>query len=122
MKTDCFAYRGGKSCNALKELDCDDCPFYKTKEQVEQEEKLVQKRLLQVGKITEGVKLPRGRNKEFKCTLINSKTGEVLEFKSMNQASKFLKRPENFIYMKKKARGNEFEIDGYTVKVSDKSE
>lgn len=37
LKTDCFAYsKKNNECRALKELYCEkeNCPFYKTKEQV----------------------------------------------------------------------------------------
>ena len=45
--SNCCMYRqsnGKQWCAALKILDCDDCNFYKTQEQVEEEEKLVQAR------------------------------------------------------------------------------
>lgn len=35
IKTDCFAYREGRKCNALSKLYCEfeNCKFYKTKQQ-----------------------------------------------------------------------------------------
>ena len=52
-KTDCFAYynrldRGGE-CRALSVLDCNNCGFYKTNEQVEEEKKAVEVRHKKVG-------------------------------------------------------------------------
>lgn len=37
IKKDCFAYKetsGIPYCNALKEMECKDCPFYKEKSEV----------------------------------------------------------------------------------------
>ena len=56
-KTDCFAYtdtgtygpRGVKGCRALSVLDCNNCDFYKTNEQVEEEKKAVEARHKKVG-------------------------------------------------------------------------
>ena len=49
MNFDCFGFRRGDNkvwCSALKKLDCDECSFYKTKAQVAEEERLVNKRVL----------------------------------------------------------------------------
>lgn len=52
-KTDCFAYyvgpRGGQDCRALRVLDCNNCGFFKTQEQVEEEKKAVEVRHKKVG-------------------------------------------------------------------------
>lgn len=40
----CFADTG-KGCSALTKKQCDDCSFFKTKEQVEMEEKRTKERL-----------------------------------------------------------------------------
>ena len=40
----CFAYFRGE-CKALKIIDCKDCVFYKSKEQIKEDKKRVKKRL-----------------------------------------------------------------------------
>jgi hypothetical protein len=46
----CFADTG-KGCSALTKKQCDDCSFFKTQEQVNQENKLIQERLIQIGRV-----------------------------------------------------------------------
>lgn len=51
-KIDCFAYRvtaSGADCSALTELDCMECPFYKSRERVAEERKKNDARLIKVG-------------------------------------------------------------------------
>lgn len=53
-KIDCFAYKSsysGADCTILNELDCMDCPFYKSRERVAEEEKKINKRLIELGLI-----------------------------------------------------------------------
>ena len=39
INTDCFSYKKEKEeCNALNELNCDNCKFYKTREQIKKEQ------------------------------------------------------------------------------------
>lgn len=39
IKIDCFSYKKEKEeCNALNELNCDNCKFYKTREQIKKEQ------------------------------------------------------------------------------------
>lgn len=57
----CFAYSTkGTShfCFALSEILCDDkeCPFFKTKEQLEADEEMVIKRLTSIGILTDVIK------------------------------------------------------------------
>lgn len=37
MKKDCFAFVSKYKCNALISIDCKNCRFYKTKEQLKKE-------------------------------------------------------------------------------------
>ena len=46
----CFADTE-KGCSALTKKQCDDCRFFKTQEQVNQENKLIQERLIQIGRV-----------------------------------------------------------------------
>ena len=44
-RKNCFAYASHGFCNALEVMECKDCKFFKTKEQLEFEEKKVRGRI-----------------------------------------------------------------------------
>ena len=50
-KKDCFAYCNEKVCVALNVINCKDCKFYKTHEQIEYERKQTDARMLKKSKI-----------------------------------------------------------------------
>ena len=56
-KKNCFAYASHGFCNALEVMECKDCKFFKTKEQLEIEEKIVGERISKLPqKIQEHIK------------------------------------------------------------------
>lgn len=50
IKYDCFGYNElTKGCSALRERNCQDCNFYKTKEQAHEDQRKAVKRLKDLG-------------------------------------------------------------------------
>ena len=47
VHTDCFAYHEEGHCKALRQMDCYQCPFYKTKKELEEQ-------LQKLGRLQEG--------------------------------------------------------------------
>lgn len=52
MKEDCAFYRVDPeiNCGALKKIDCDDCRFYKTQKQLDEERQRCEERIAQIKK------------------------------------------------------------------------
>ena len=46
VHTDCFAYNGEGHCKALRQMDCYQCPFYKTKKELEEQLQKLGRRML----------------------------------------------------------------------------
>lgn len=50
-KVSCFAYREDNTCSATTKKDCKHCKFYKTKFQIESEQKKTEKRISDMFKV-----------------------------------------------------------------------